>query len=159
MGGPAPGSIMTDFRLLGRVHFCCFLAVSITFGWQQFAQAQVNDGAKSRIAPSISSAFAVGGSARKELPPLDPLYCLGPAVCAPCASHHSGFLYYGTLSDQEIPQSDPPATGSSVRLVSSESPPATPAENRFDEKEAGSKFLRPPAVPANASAADSSRRP
>jgi outer membrane protein TolC len=53
-----------------------------------------------------------------------------------------------TLSDQEIPQSDPPATGSSVRLVSSESPPATPAENRSDEKEAGSKFLRPPAVPA-----------
>jgi hypothetical protein len=90
---------MTDFRLLGRVHSCCFLAVLITFGWQQFAQAQENDGAKSRIAPSISSAFAVGGSARKELPPLDPLYCPGPAACAPCDSHHSGFLYYGTCPD------------------------------------------------------------
>lgn len=42
------------------------------------------------------SPFAVGGTARKALPPLDCLQCPGPAPLAPCAPHHPGFLFYGT---------------------------------------------------------------
>jgi hypothetical protein len=40
--------------------------------------------------------FGVGASTRKSLPAQDCLHCFGPAACAPCDSHHQGFLFYGT---------------------------------------------------------------
>ena len=45
---------------------------------------------------SPHSPFAVGGRARKVLPPLDCYHSVGPAPCVPFDSHHHGFLFYGT---------------------------------------------------------------
>lgn len=42
------------------------------------------------------SPFAVAGSNRKPLPPLECAWCPGPAPCLPCDAHARGYLYYGT---------------------------------------------------------------
>jgi len=47
--------------------------------------------------------FAVGGPARKALPPLDCLRCWGPAACPPCEGHRPGFLYFGTCAAHDDP--------------------------------------------------------
>jgi len=48
------------------------------------------------------SPFAVGGSARKPLPPLDCLQCPGPCPHPPCGPHHQTFLYYGTYPGNHV---------------------------------------------------------
>jgi len=41
--------------------------------------------------------FAVAGSSRKPLPPLECALCPGPAPCLPCDAHVRGYLYYGAV--------------------------------------------------------------
>lgn len=53
------------------------------------------------VPPVNYSPFAVGGSVRKALPPLDCLRCLGPAPYAPCDSNHHRFLFYGTCASDD----------------------------------------------------------
>ncbi|QDU44507.1 hypothetical protein Mal52_29900 [Symmachiella dynata] len=45
---------------------------------------------------AVNSPFAIGGTTRKALPPLDCLRCSGPRPCPPHCCHGGGFLYYGT---------------------------------------------------------------
>lgn len=90
------------FRIMGhqqpfRPRFPFALIVVVTMSGPTIGQSQELALPEPIAAPAASySPFAVGGAARKALPPLDCLRCVGPAPCVPCGSHHHGFLFYGT---------------------------------------------------------------
>ncbi|MHB8900789.1 MAG: hypothetical protein ACYC6Y_18720 [Thermoguttaceae bacterium] len=88
---------MVDLRPSARIGFLFLLAAMVVAGSAASSLSQELAAPELSIASRGSgSPFAVAGSARKALPPLDCLGCEGPAPWAPCIGHHRGFLYYGT---------------------------------------------------------------
>ena len=71
--------------------FAMFLIVPLHVGAEEFYHA-----ATIYQSPVSNSPFAVGGTARKALPPMDCLRCCGPRPCPPGCGKTRGFLYYGT---------------------------------------------------------------
>jgi hypothetical protein len=80
-----------------RRRFIFALIVVITMSAPTIGRSQEFASPEPIAAPAASySPFAVSGTARKALPPLDCLRCVGPAPCVSCGAHHHGFLFYGT---------------------------------------------------------------
>lgn len=88
--------IMTHQKLV-RFRFALAAIVMATMSTPTVGSSQEFTLPESAAAPAANYAvFGIDGSARKDLPPLDCLNCIGPAPCAPCDSCHHGFLFYGS---------------------------------------------------------------